>query len=167
MENDPPHTGTGPAQKQPGTIRTRNAALLAAASLVLGVGIGAAGATSTATPGPSASTTVSKTQAAELSTTPKAEPTQVATFEPTIEPTSAPTPQPAGPVVVKGKGTQKTKPFDMPDGDITVVVTGSGDGNVIVDLVPRGGKGSTGLFNEISHRKYRYETVAYGVVSGS
>jgi hypothetical protein len=170
-ENDPPRNGTGPAQKQPRTIRIGNAALLAAASLVLGVGIGAAGTTSTATPEPSATDAASGTQTAELSTAPTAEPTPVETVEPTteptIEPTSAPTPEPARPIVVKGKGTQKTKPFDMPDGDFTVVVTGSGDGNVIVDLVPRGGEGSANLFNEISNGKYKYETVVYGVVAGS
>jgi hypothetical protein len=57
----------------------------------------------------------------------------------------------------------------MPSGDFTVVMTGSGDGNVIVSLVPRGGEAFEGesVFNEISNGKYKYETVVYGVASGS
>jgi hypothetical protein len=75
---------------------------------------------------------------------------------------------PLSPVVVKGSGSQKTKPFDLPDGDFTVVITGSGNSNVIVDLVQRGGTGGgEGLFNEISNGKFKYTTAVYGVTSGS
>ena len=164
-ENEPPRNGTAPAEKQPRTIRTRNAALLAAASLVLGVGIGAA----SSTPGGTATATQTPPTPSSAAS-PFSEPSIVLKPEPTAEPTpepTLPTLQPATPVVVKGSGTQKTKPFDMPAGDFTVVISGSGDGNVIADLVPRGGEGSTNLFNEISNGKYKYETVAYGVVPGS
>jgi hypothetical protein len=53
----------------------------------------------------------------------------------------------------------------MPGGDFTVTITGNGDGNVIASLVLRGGDVFDGqsLFNEISHGKYKYETVVYGL----
>ena len=75
---------------------------------------------------------------------------------------------PTRPIVVKGSGSQKTKPFTLHDGDYTVVITGSGHSNVIVDLIPRDGSGSgDNLFNEISNGKYKYDTVAYGITEGS
>jgi septal ring-binding cell division protein DamX len=93
-----------------------------------------------------------------------AEPTATRTPE-TAAPTPEPTPEPARPIVVKGKGGQNTKPFNMPSGDFTVTITGNGDGNVIVDLNARASAtGSENLFNEIAHGKYKYETVVYGLV---
>jgi hypothetical protein len=70
-------------------------------------------------------------------------------------------------VVIKGSGSQKTKPFDLPDGDFTVTITGSGHSNVIVDLYARGGSGSENLFNEIATGRYKYETQLYGLSAGS
>jgi hypothetical protein len=162
-----------PDAKAPRTMRMRNAGILAVASLVVGVGIGAAGAkpvagdgaaaTEAATDAPSVAATLvaEATPTAELTPEPTAGPTLV----PTASPTPEPTPEPARPVVVKGKGSQKTKPFDMPGGDFTVTITGNGDGNVIASLNLRGGDvfAGEGLFNEIAHGKYKYETVVYGL----
>jgi hypothetical protein len=57
----------------------------------------------------------------------------------------------------------------MPAGDFTVTITGLGDGNVIADLVPRGGDSGQGqnLYNEIAHGKYTFETVVYSLDAGS
>jgi hypothetical protein len=80
-----------------------------------------------------------------------------------------PTPAPAKPVVVKGTGSQKTKPFNLAAGDFTVTISGRGNGNVIVDLNLRSAPAYDGetLFNEIAYAKYKYSTVAYGLAGGS
>jgi hypothetical protein len=109
-----------------------------------------------------ASPTPGSTQSAQASE-PSAEPSA----EPTVATTPEPTPVPPKPIVVKGSGSQKTKPFSMPDGDFTVVITGSGHSNVIIDLVARGESSGENLFNEISNGRYKYSTVVYSVTSGS
>jgi hypothetical protein len=156
------------AEQMPRMVRRRTAIIAAVVSLLIGVGIGAAGKTPEGA-GPSgiasASQSVGATQSASPGN-PTAEPTPGETLEPTPAPTPEPTAVPVKPVVVKGSGSQNTKPFSLPDGDFTVVITGSGDGNVIVELVPRGETSGEGLFNEISHGKYRYETVVYGITAG-
>ncbi len=90
---------------------------------------------------------------------------------PTPASTSTPTRTPASvkAVTVKGTGSRNTKPFELKAGDFVVTMTGVGDGNVIVRLYPRDGGilESEGLFNEISYKKYRYETVVYGLAGGS
>ena len=160
--------GTSPA-KPPRTMRTRNAVIAAVASFVVGVGIGAAGGTSTSGTATVSQSPATQSAAASLASEPTIAATPEATPEVTPELTPEPTPPPAEPVVVKGSGSQKTKPFDMPGGDFTVVITGNGDGNVIASLIPRGAEAfeGEGLFNEISNGKYKYETAVYGVESGS
>lgn len=94
---------------------------------------------------------------------------QIVAMAPGAVPTVAPTPVPPKAVVVKGTGTRKTKPFTLTAGDFTVVIAGSGRGNVIAELNPRDGSvlDSELLFNEISSGRYRYDTVIYGVAGGS
>jgi hypothetical protein len=147
------------------TVRLRNAAIASVVAFVLGVASGAATkAPSTPPPEPAASTSVPSPSEAEATASLSAEPTA----EPTINPTPEPTPVAAAPVTVKGRGSQKTKPFDLPGGDFTVVISGTADGNVIASLVPRGDPGrGENLFNEIAKGKYRYETTIYGVDAGS
>ena len=167
MTAPPVATPTDPG-KPPRTVRTRNAALGAIASFVIGVGIGASGSSAAPAPGTAAPDSTPNAVASSV-TAPAAASTDSPTAEPTVEPTPEPTPAPAEPVTVKGSGSQKTKPFDMPGGDFAVVITGNGDGNVIASLIPRGAdpfEGET-LFNEISDGKYKYETQAYGVEAGS
>ena len=145
-----PEAPQTPAAKPPRTIRARNAAVIAVASL------GAAPATQPAI--------IASDATAASTETPTIEPT----IAPTAAPTPSPTPEPARPIVVKGKGSQNTKPFDLPSGDFTVTIAGTGDGNVIVYLKGRGdASGGENLFNEIAHGKYKYETVVYGLVEGS
>jgi hypothetical protein len=113
----PPSEPIGsPVAKSPRTMRIRNAGILAVASLVVGVGIGAAGTkpgaaepvasnaaatqASTVTAGPTATLSADDTLSAE--------PTEGPTLAPTASPTPEPTPEPVKPVVVKGKGSQKT-----------------------------------------------------------
>ena len=168
MSGPPSDVGSNPA-KQPRSMRTRNAVIAAIVSFAVGVGIGAAGGSST-----SGTATVSQTPSTPgIAASPASEPTAAVTLEPTLEVTPEltpePTPPPAEPVVVKGSGSQKTKPFEMPGGDFTVTITGNGDGNVIASLIPRGAETfeGEGLFNEISNGKYKYETAIYGVEPGS
>jgi hypothetical protein len=164
----PTASGEKPA-KMPRTVRMRSAILGAVASFVIGVGLGAAGGTPTPTPGSAAATQTPPTDSSIIA--PASEPTVAPAVDATAEPTEQPTPTPPAikPVVVKGSGSQNTKPFDMPGGDFTVVITGNGDSNVIASLVPRGADPFEGerLFNEISNGKYKYETVVYGVEAGS
>ena len=74
---------------------------------------------------------------------------------------------PYKPVVVKGKGDQKTKPFTMPGGDFTVVMSGAGGGNVTAELDERGSDYNELLINEISYKEFRYETALYDLSPGS
>jgi hypothetical protein len=108
-----PQAPQTPATKPPRTVRARNAAVIAVASLVLGVGIGAAG---TSPSRPVASGAAPATQPAIIASDAPAASTATPTDEPTITPTASPTPsptpEPARPIVVKGKGSQNTKPFD-------------------------------------------------------
>jgi hypothetical protein len=157
----------------PRMVRLRTAIIAAVVMLFVGVGIGLTPTTkSTASP----NDVTAGSGAPSLSAlTPTASPSAE---DASVTPSLAPTPSPIAeqptvalpkPIVVKGSGSEKTRPFNMPDGDFTVVIAGSGDGNVAVYLIPRGGSTFDGelLFNEISHGKYRYDTVVYGVTSGS
>jgi hypothetical protein len=154
-------------------VRRRTAIIVGVVSLLIGMGIGAAAtkpSLATTPPPPIALAS----QAPTLTLTPTSvdavtcsEPAATSSPEPTVRPTPEPTPIPLKPVVVKGTGSQKTKPFTMPDGDFTVVVTVNSHSNVIVDLVPRGDSFGDNLFNEISNGSYKYETVVYGVSAGS
>ena len=161
-ESPPPSTPTKP----PRTMRTRNAIILAIVSLLIGVAIGAAGDRSTGPTEPPASV-AEATQPAAITPAP----TPAATASPTVEPTPTATRifVLLNPLIVKGSGTQNTKPFDLPAGDYTVSITGSGKGNVIAELKPRSGDALSGesLFNEISNGRYTYETVVYGLAAGS
>ena len=169
MTGPPTATGDAPV-KMPRTVRMRNAILGSVVAFVIGVGLGAGGA-STPTAGIAAATQTPPTASSALA--PTVAPSDALAVEPTLEPTEQPTPEPtaapAKPVVVKGTGSRNTKPFDMPAGDFTVVITGTGHSNVIASLVPRGSDVFEGesLFNEISNGKYRYETVIYGIEAGS
>jgi hypothetical protein len=159
--------GPSSAGQAPRMVRRRTAIIAAVVSLLIGVGIGAAGKSSeSASPSGIASASQSPRVIQGAAGEPSAEPTSGQSAEPTPKPKPEPTAVPVKPIVVRGSGGQKTKPFIMPDGDFTVVITGSGDGNVIVELIPRGETSGEGLFNEISHGKYRYETVVYGITSG-
>ena len=166
-------SGTSPGSNAPNLrplrmVRLRTAVIAAVVSLLIGVGIGAAGRSPDAAPTPAPSGVAASSQ--QL-TSPQSALVSESTTPPTPEPTTAPTPEPTAiavkPVTVKGAGSQKTKPFDMPDGDFTVIVTGSADGNVILSLIPRGETSGETLVNEIAHGRYKYETVVYGVSSGS
>jgi septal ring-binding cell division protein DamX len=168
----PASGSTAPNGRPPRTVRLRTAVIVGVVSLLVGIGIGAApkqaasSATATGSDVASASPTPGTTtspQPSEPSSEPTAEPTAASTSEPTAEPT----PAPLRPVVVKGSGSQKTKPFSMPDGDFTVVITGSGHSNVIIELIARGESSGELLFNEISNGKFKYSTVVYGVAAGS
>jgi len=113
------------------------------------------------------------TQTPRIAQSPPAAGATVAlTAEPTAEQTAEPTAQsillPPKPIVVRGQGRQRyTKPFSLPGGDFTVVIMGSGNGNVLVRLVPHGQFSLESIFNEISRGGYRYETVVYGIDAGS
>jgi hypothetical protein len=160
-----PNAGQG---APPRMVRRRTAVIASVVSLLVGVGIGAAGQSPAATSNPTPSAFAAASQVPVESAG-----TSEPSAEPTPEPTPVVTPQPtvatAKAVIVRGSGSQKTKPFTLPDGDFTVVITGSGDGNVIVRLIPRGGTSldAETLFNEISNGKYTYDTVVYGVTAGS
>jgi hypothetical protein len=152
--------------RPPRMVRLRTAIIAGVVGLLIGIGIGGAAR------GPEAPPTTgvaAGSQAPAITPAMSIELTPGPTAEPTAQPTPIPTPIPVEPVVVNGSGRQNTKPFDMPGGDFTVVIAGSGEGNVIVDLIPRGGSAFDGdnLYNEISHGKYQYETVVYGLSSGS
>jgi hypothetical protein len=152
--------------RPPRMIRLRTAIIAGVVMLFVGVGIGFAPKTPANT-SPNDLAAGSITQS--LSTLTPTASAEDASLAPTPSATAEPTVALPKPVVVKGSGRQKTRPFNMPDGDFTVVIAGSGDGNVAVYLIPRGGSTFEGelLFNEISHGKYRYETVVYGVTGGS
>lgn len=84
--------------------------------------------------------------------------------------TAAPTPVPAGPVTIKGKGEQNSKPFKLAAADYTILLRGTSPGydNVILHLVGKGSDYSEYIWNEIADTgKYRYETILYEVPSGA
>jgi hypothetical protein len=145
-------------------MRVRNAIALAIVSLLVGIGLGAVGSAPVGSPAPATGIAIaSHTPSNASSRSPER------SVAPTVEPTPSPTPVPVEPIVVKGSGSQNTKPFDLPAGDLTVTITGSGDGNVIASLELRGGDvlDREGLFNELPSGDYKYETVVYGLAAGS
>jgi septal ring-binding cell division protein DamX len=157
------------ARQTPRMVRARTAIIAAVVSLLIGVGIGAAGKSpEIASPsGIAAASQAPRITQGLSARDPTAEPTPGPTAEPTPAPTAEPTVVPVKPVVVRGSGSQKTKPFSMPEGDFTVVITGSGHSNVIIELIARGESSGELLFNEISNGKFKYSTVVYGVTAGS
>jgi hypothetical protein len=170
LTEQPPTTRVETPAKVPRTMRMRTAIIGSVVSFVVGVGLGAGG---TSTPAQGIASATQPPAIASSVVEPSIGPTDAAAVEPTPDPTELPTPEPtaalAKPVVVKGSGSRNTKPFNMPEGDFTVVITGNSNSNVIASLVPRGAGPFEGesLFNEISHGKYKYETVIYGVEAGS
>jgi hypothetical protein len=156
----PAPPNAGPHETPPRMMRYRTAIILAVVSLLVGIWIGASGSN---TGNPATQTpTVTQSPPAAVSTV-------ALTAEPTAQATAQPTPVALKPIVIRGRGSQNTKPFSLSSGDFTVVITGSGNGNVIVRLIPRGGTifEGEGLFNEISNGKYRFETVVYGIEPGT
>lgn len=129
--------------------------------------------TATASPSAAAATapsvvtaTASVVPSAEATPEPSAEPTSAVTAEPTAEVTPEPTPAVtlapvAKPIVLKGSGTRKTKPFTMVS-PATVDLTFTGSGNFISNITPVGGGVFDGvnLSNTIGRTKLR--TFVYG-----
>jgi hypothetical protein len=116
-------------------------------------------------PGAADSPTPSSAAAASTATaTPETHaptPSGAASSEPSIEPTPAATPVATSapavkPIVLKGKGSRKTKPFTMV-GPATVDLAFTGSGNFISSIAPVGGGvfDSVSLSNTIGKTKFR------------
>lgn len=120
----------------------------------------AASPTPTATPSKASEPT--ETPQVDATAEPTPEATVEATPEATPEPTPAVTPVPAAkPIVVKGSGTRKSKPFPMV-APAQVDLTFNGSGNFISRITPVGGDIFSGedLSNTIGNTKLR--TYVYG-----